>query len=96
MKKEEIINLLHQLKDEIRKEYKAEIKGIFGSFVRGEEKPGSDLDVLVEFDKGANLLHLTGLSIFLEQKLGIPVDIVPVDAVREEIKEHVLKEAVYL
>ena len=96
MKKEEIINLLRQVNDEIALKYKAEVKGIFGSFVRGEEGPQSDCDVLVEFKEDANLLHLVGLSLFLEEKIGVPVDIVPVDAIRKEIKENILKEAVYI
>jgi len=50
----------------------------------------------VEFEQNANLLHLVGLSIFLEEKLNIPVDLVPLDTLRKEIKEDVLKEAIYL
>ena len=62
----EILSILKSLKTEIRQRYRAEVKGIFGSYVRGEQKEGSDIDVLVEFDEGANLLDLTGLSMFLE------------------------------
>lgn len=71
--------------------------GIFGSYVRGEQKESSDLDVLVRFFKGATLLNLTGLANFLEEKLAVKkVDIVPIDTIRKEIREDVLKEAVYL
>lgn len=93
---QEILSILKNLKSEIRQRYKAEVKGIFGSYVRGEQKAGSDIDVLVEFDKGANLLDLTGLSIFLEEKLHCSVDIVPVSAIRSELKDSILKEAAYL
>ena len=79
-----------------KERYKAEVIGIFGSYVRGEQKEGSDLDVLVKFYKEATLFELVGLSIFLGEELGVKVDVVPYDAVREEIKERVLKEAVYL
>jgi hypothetical protein len=72
------------------------LKGIFGSYVRGEESPGSDLDVLVEFDEGANLLDLVGLSNFLEEKLRCPVDVVPQSALRMELKTDILKETVNL
>lgn len=64
--------------------------------MREEENDKSDLDVLVEFEEEANLLHLVGLSLFLEEKLHLPVDVVPYDSVREEIRSHVLKEAIYL
>ena len=96
MKKEEIIQILKEVSDEAKQRYKAQIIGLFGSFVRGEERAKSDIDVLVEFEEGANLLHFVGLSLFLEEKLGLPVDVVPYDSIREELKEDVLKEAVYL
>ncbi len=90
----EIIVLIRSLKEEIRTKYKAEVVGIFGSFVRGEEDETSDIDVLVEFDKDADLFDFVGLSIFLEERLGRKVDVVPRDAVRPELKEIILKEAV--
>lgn len=96
MKKNEIIGTLQELKSEIRRRYKAEIVGLFGSYVRGEQKEGSDVDILVRFNESATLFDFVGLSDFLEEKLQLKTDVVPVDAVREEIKEDVLKEAIYL
>lgn len=93
---ERIIKTLKSLEREIKKKYKAEIIGIFGSYVRREEHAGSDIDVLVEFESGADLIHFVGLSLFLEEKLGLKVDVVPYDAIRIELKENILKEAVYL
>jgi predicted nucleotidyltransferase len=97
MKKEvkSIIKTLKNLEAYIRKKYKAEIIGIFGSYVRGEQKKGSDIDIIVKFYKGATLFDFVGLSIFLEEKLKIKkVDIVPKDAVREELKEQIFKGVV--
>jgi len=92
-----VIKILKNLEDEIRREYKAEIIGIFGSYVRGEQRRGSDIDIIVKFDKGATLFDVVGLSLFLEEKLKIKkVDIVPKDAVREELKEEIFKEVVPL
>jgi len=96
MVKQEIIKVLQELKDEIKRRYKAEIKGIFGSYVRGEQKENSDVDILVEFFEGATLFDFVGLADYIESKLNLKVDIVPVDTIREEIKNTVLKEAVYL
>jgi predicted nucleotidyltransferase len=96
MSTSEILRILNELKIEVRKRYKADIKGIFGSYARGEEKKGSDIDVMVEFDEGANLLDLTGLSLFLEKKLNCHVDVVPESAIRSEIKESILRETAYL
>jgi len=94
---EEIKKRLGSLNEEVRKQYKAEVIGIFGSYVQGKQKKKSDLDVLVKFYEGATLFELVGLTIFLEEKLGIKkVDVVPYDAVREEIRDRIFKEAVYL
>ncbi len=90
----EIISTIASLKAAAKQYFRAEIKGIFGSYVRGEQKEDSDLDVLVEFEKDANLLDLTGLADFLEEKLNIKVDVVPESALREEIRSTVLKEKV--
>ncbi len=90
----EIISTIASLKAAAKQHFRAEIKGIFGSYVRGEQKEDSDLDVLVEFEKDANLLDLTGLTDFLEEKLNIKVDVVPESALREEIRSIVLKEKV--
>jgi predicted nucleotidyltransferase len=94
---EEIKKRLESLSEEVKKQYKAEVIGIFGSYVQGKQKKKSDLDVLVKFYEGATLFELVGLAIFLEEKLGIKkVDVVPYDAVREEIRDRIFKEVVYL
>ena len=93
---EEIINTLNSFREIIRKEYKAEVIGLFGSYVRGEQKETSDIDVIVKFLDDASLFDLVGLADFLEEKLSIKVDIVPIDTIRTEIKEDILREAVYI
>ncbi|MBI1927584.1 nucleotidyltransferase domain-containing protein [Candidatus Poribacteria bacterium] len=45
----DILEILKGLKDVIRKEYNAEMIGVFGSYARGEEKRNSDIDILVRF-----------------------------------------------
>jgi len=95
----DVQTLTEQLKivaGEVQRRYRAEILGIFGSYVRGEERETSDLDVLVRFAKGATLFDFVGLADFLEEILGIRVDVVPVDALRAEIRDRILREAVYL
>lgn len=82
--------------ERMRQKYKAEIKGIFGSYVRGEQKEDSDVDILVRFLEGATLFNFVGLADYLEERLKLKVDIVPVDTIRQEIKEDILKEAIYL
>ncbi len=96
MKKDEIIKILISLKDNIRRQYKAEIKGVFGSYVKGEAKKGSDIDILVDFNEKADLFDLVALNLFLDRKLKRKVDIVPRESLRKEIRESVLREAVYI
>jgi len=96
LKSKEILAILSSSKDEVRKRFKAEIKGIFGSYTRGEQKKESDLDIIVKFYKGATLFDLVGLADYLEEKLKVKVDIVPDDTIREEIKNEVLKETVFI
>lgn len=90
----EIIETIRQLNPIMEVKFKARVKGVFGSYVRGEERHDSDLDVLVEFQEGANLLDLVGISNYLEDELKIRVDVVPVDTLRQEIKDQVMEEAV--
>ncbi|MBZ4650843.1 MAG: uncharacterized protein PWP02_988 [Thermosipho sp. (in: thermotogales)] len=90
----EIISIIKDLKKEIEQKYKVEILGIFGSFARGEQKETSDVDILVKFHENATLFDFIGLSIFLQEKLGIDVDIVPQDAVRKELREKINQEVV--
>ncbi len=97
MKKlEKIKRKLKKLEPILKERFKVKTIGIFGSYLRGEEKRGSDIDILVEFEKEGDLFHLVGLSLFLEEKLGKKVDVVSKKALRSEIKASVLKEVISL
>lgn len=96
MSKEEILRLLEQVREEIMKKYKVKRLGLFGSFIKGEQKKGSDIDILVEFEENADLFDFLGLALFLEEKLNQKVDVVPERALREELKKSILKEVAYL
>jgi predicted nucleotidyltransferase len=91
-----ILATLKGLEERIRKDYRAKLIGLFGSYVRGEQTESSDVDILVRFFEGATLFDLVGLADFLEERLNVKVDVVPVDTVRKELKERVLKETLYL
>jgi uncharacterized protein len=90
----ELLARIRELKPKIMKRYKAKQIELFGSIVRGEQSGASDIDLLVEFEEGADLLDLTGLAIFLEEKLGRKVDVVAKRALREELRQSVLRETV--
>ncbi|MBM4330957.1 MAG: nucleotidyltransferase family protein [Deltaproteobacteria bacterium] len=89
----ELLVRMRELKPKIMKHYKAKEIELFGSIVRGEQNQSSDIDILVDFAEGADLFDLTGLAIFLEEELGRKVDVVPKRALREELRQLVLKEA---
>lgn len=90
----EIKGTLERLGEQIKKEYKAEIIGLFGSYVRGEQDGESDVDVLVKFLEGATLFDFVGLADFLEERLSVKVDVVSERSLRPELREHILKEVV--
>lgn len=90
--KEEILEILHNLKENLKIKYKIKEIGVFGSVMRGEQKDTSDIDILVEFEDDADLLDLVGIAQFLEEKLQQKVDVVSKRALREEIKKTVLQE----
>jgi len=96
MTREQIITKLQKLNAVVQTNFKAEIKGIFGSYARDEADQNSDIDVLVEFFKGATLLDLAGLGHFLEKNLGCKVDLVSQRAIRKEIKPYIEKDLIYL
>lgn len=78
--------------------YKVKEIGIFGSYVRGEQKKKSDLDILVEFEEDAklSLLDVVGLQNELSGLLGVKVDLVEKKTLKPYIGQHILKEVVYV
>lgn len=91
---EEILIRLRELKPQIIQKFRAKEIQLFGSNVRREQNPESDIDLLVDFEDGADLFHLTGLAIFLEDEFQRKVDVVPKRALKEELQESILNEAV--
>jgi len=93
---EEIKSTLARRKEELRKKYKVKEIGIFGSYVRGEQKKQSDVDLLVEFEKSSNLtlLDFIGLENYLGELLGVKVDLVEKHTLKPRIGKHVLEEVV--
>jgi predicted nucleotidyltransferase/uncharacterized protein (DUF433 family) len=69
---------------------------LFGSVVRGDDEPGSDLDLLVDLPDGATLIDWSGLRLDLEDLLGCGVDVVMYDGLRGESGRRIRSEAVRL
>ncbi len=66
---------------------------VFGSIARGEARPDSDVDLLVEMESGRSLLDLGGLLMDLQALLGREVDVVTDKGLRDRIRTRVLQEA---
>lgn len=67
---------------------------VFGSVARGEAGPGSDLDLLVEFDGEKSLLDLAHLKVELEEELGHSVDVLTYRAIHHRLRQRILQEQV--
>jgi predicted nucleotidyltransferase len=72
--------------------------GLFGSRVRGDHRPDSDLDVLVTFQPGRTpgLIRFGELEAQIADRLGVVVDLVPSDSLRPHVEPSVRREVVYL
>jgi predicted nucleotidyltransferase len=95
---EEIKAILKEHKAEVVQKYGVREIGIFGSFVRGEQKKRSDIDILVEFAPRdiPGLLKLIEMEMYLEKLLKKKVDVVIKSGIRPELKKGILKEVVYI
>ena len=83
-------------KKEIEGKYKVKEIGIFGSYVRGEELKGSDIDILVEFKEPIGLFKFLDLEEYLENLLDKKVDLVSKKALKPQIGKQILKEVIYI
>jgi predicted nucleotidyltransferase len=88
--------IIRSHKSELTSKYKVKEIGIFGSYVRGEQKANSDLDILVDFYEIPDLYAFVGLADYLEDKLKKNVDLVRKAAIRNELRDQILGEVVYL
>jgi predicted nucleotidyltransferase len=87
---------LRALQPELKKRYPIREIGIFGSYVRGEQREDSDLDVLVDLGEGMTLIDLVRLQLAIGEALGLKVDLAVKDALKPRIERRILAEAVML
>lgn len=95
MERELALKILRQNQAEIRS-FGVKSKALFGSVARGEALPGSDVDLLVEFDRPVGLFGLVALQKRLEDLLGCPVDIGTLDSLKASIRSRVMEECVHV
>jgi len=90
----EILASLHSILPELGERYSVASLEFFGSYVQSRQRPGSDVDLLVEFRKTPGLLTFLALERELSERLGRQVDLVQKEAVRRRIGRAILAEAV--
>ncbi|MFO1152870.1 MAG: nucleotidyltransferase family protein [Rhodospirillales bacterium] len=89
-----ILAALRAIEAEVR--YPIRQIGIFGSYARGEQRPDSDLDLIVDLGPGLTLIDLAHLEDELSDRLGMPVELTIKDALNPRIGKRILAEAVML
>jgi predicted nucleotidyltransferase len=90
----QLIESLRQQLPLLEERYRVESLGVFGSYVRHEQRPDSDLDVLVTFREAPSLLKFIELENYLSGVLGVKIDLVMKDALKPHIGQRILNEAV--
>lgn len=94
MEKENIFKKLNKVLPIIKNKYHIKNIGVFGSYLRGEAKKNSDLDILVEFEESIGLLKFINLENYLSDAMGVKVDLVSKKALKPRIGSYILKEVI--
>jgi len=90
------LTLLREHEPVLKKRFGVATIGLFGSFVRGEERPESDVDVLVTFRKGEETFdNYMDCKFYLENLFSRKVDLVMKGAIKKRLRPYILKEVVY-
>jgi len=89
-----IMRMLREHLPEMQRQYGVRSIGIFGSYVRSEEKRRSDLDILVEYDRVPTLFEFVRLERYLSKQLGVKVDLVMKASLKPNVGRRILEEVV--
>jgi uncharacterized protein len=89
---DDILPRLRALQPDLRRRYPIRGMGVFGSYLRGEQREDSDLDVLVECGDGMTLLDLAGLQEELSEALGVKVDVANSRTLKRRIGQRIRSE----
>jgi uncharacterized protein len=93
MKRDEIMEIIAVHRQQLQ-EMGVKSLNLFGSVARNEARPDSDVDFLVEFNRPGGLFQLLQVQYYLEDILGCSVDLGTQDALREHLREPVLKDVI--
>ena len=96
MRKDEVLKLLAEHKPELVRRFGITDLALFGSTVRDEARPDSDIDVLVSFDGPATSKRYFGVQFYLEDLLGSPIDLVTDKALRPQLRPYIEASAIHV
>lgn len=91
----DIENKLKEIKPILIDQFHVSEIGYFGSYANGQQTHKSDLDLIVTFSKPIGWAFFS-LEKYLEQILGLPIDLVTENALKERIKESILNQVIYI
>ncbi len=93
MERDKILTLLKSHKRQLKK-FGVHSISLFGSVARNQARKYSDIDLLVDFERPIGLFEFARLKMYLEELLGRKVDLVTPEALRKELRENILQEAI--
>lgn len=94
MSKEQALNILSAHLEVLRRDFDVAEIALFGSVARGEARPDSDLDILVSYVRTPGLFRFLDLKSYLENIIGRPVDLVTENALKPQLRERIMFEAI--
>ena len=94
MNRQAILDVLRVEAPALREQYRLESLAVFGSMARGDDREGSDVDVLVTFEGAADFDRFMGLKLDLEDMLRRPVDLGTPETLRREMRADVERDVI--
>ena len=94
MTRRAILDLLNAEAPALRRKYAVKSLSVFGSMARGDDREGSDVDILVTFEGKATFDNFMGLKLDLEDLFGRRVDLLTPKCLRDDIRSKIEKESI--
>jgi predicted nucleotidyltransferase len=96
MDRDEVLRRLRGIRATLREQYGVQSLTLFGSIARGEGRPDSDVDLVVEFARPTGYFGLVALQLYLQTVLGRDVDLGTPGSLRPALWERVRREAIHV
>ncbi len=87
---------LTNLKPILKSKFKVKKIGVFGSYAKNQQRPNSDVDILVEFSETIGLFKFIELENYLKKEIKLDVDLVVKNGLKNRIKQTVIRDTIYV